>query len=61
LQDDFEEEMQSFLGGEDCPVFNNMYQYCQVCCPHAAYVDIAVCSTTCRKEKRRKENKKPHL
>lgn len=28
-QDDFEEEMQSFLGGEDCPVFNNMYQYCQ--------------------------------
>lgn len=30
MQDDFEEEMQSFLGGEDCPVFNNMYQYCQV-------------------------------
>lgn len=28
-QDEFEEEMQSFLGGEDCPVFNNMYQYCQ--------------------------------
>ena len=22
--------MQTFLGGEDCPVFNNMYQYCQV-------------------------------
>ena len=31
MQDEYEEEMQSFLGGEDCPVFSNMYQYCQVC------------------------------
>ena len=30
MQADYEDEMQSFLGGEDCPVFNNMYQYCQV-------------------------------
>lgn len=30
IQDEFEEEMQSFLGGEDCPVFDNMYSYCQV-------------------------------
>ncbi|KAL3145682.1 Homeobox protein HD-1 [Trebouxia sp. C0010 RCD-2024] len=28
-QGEYEEEMHSFLGGEDCPVFNNMYQYCQ--------------------------------
>lgn len=35
VQEQFEDEMQTFLGGEDCPVFNNMYQYCQVswsCC-----------------------------
>ena len=30
IQDQFEDEMQTFLGGEDCPVFNNLYQYCQV-------------------------------
>ena len=41
FQDQFEDEMQTFLGGEDCPVFNNLYQYCQVNNSRATQADQA--------------------
>lgn len=31
LQDKMLEQMQVFNVGEDCPVFSQMFQFCQVC------------------------------